>query len=47
MGYLKRKVMLLGGGDACKASLHNDSIRRCFQRTCAVRPRGGLGRQDA
>lgn len=47
MGHLKRKVMLLGGGDACSASLHNDSVKKYFQRTCAARPRDGLGRQDA
>lgn len=47
MGHLKRKVMLPGDGDACNASLHNDSVRKCFQRTCAATPRGGLGRQGA
>lgn len=26
MGHLKRKVVLLGGGNACNASLQNDGV---------------------
>ena len=45
-GRSKRKVMLPGGGDACNASLCNDSLIKCFRRTCAAGPRGGPGRRE-